>query len=153
GIVVAGGNNDLITKNRVENNTTAGILIASFPDGDTTWQPNDNRVIDNVSTGHPDDLSFFLVGENSGNCFEGNEFETSRPLDIETNMPCDGEYGDLSEQYAPQDPDSFQVIDYIDVPVPGPQENMPDALTAPAVPATDVFEAPDVDALTVPEGA
>ncbi|MDH3706694.1 MAG: right-handed parallel beta-helix repeat-containing protein [Acidimicrobiia bacterium] len=153
GLVVAGGNNDLITKNLAENNVNGGIAIATFPDGDTFWQPNNNRVIDNVALGNPLDLVFFSLGENSGNCFEGNTFETSQPADIETNVPCDAPYVDISDQYTPPDPDSFNVIDYIDVPVPGPQENMPDALTAPAVPATDVFVAPDVDAITVPEGA
>ncbi len=129
GIVVAGGENDLITKNLAENNASGGIAIATFPDGDTFWQPNDNRVIDNVAMGNPIDLVFFSIGENSGNCFEGNTFETSQPADIETNVPCDAEYVDISDQYTPADPESFSVIDYIDVPAPGPQESMPDALT------------------------
>ena len=47
GILVAGGNDDLVTKNRVFDHDIAGIGIVPIPDK-TVWLPNRNRVVDNV---------------------------------------------------------------------------------------------------------
>ncbi len=150
GIVVAGGENDLITKNRAVDNLNVGIAVAIFPDGDTIWVPSNNQVIDNVATGQPYDLAFLPGGGQLGNCFAGNTFETSAPADIETMAPCDGEGPTFTDLY-PIPSEAFSTIEHTEVPVPGPQPQMPDALTAPADPAIDPFVAPDMGAITVPD--
>ncbi len=95
-----------------------------------------------------------------GNCFAGNEFTSSAPQDIETLAPCDGEgQGDWTAgvldlatwiadaQNAPAPPS------YEDAPTPElePQENMPDAATAPPDPADDIVIDVDVAGIAVPD--
>jgi hypothetical protein len=124
------------------------------------WNPRGNRVVGNVvedsrladiAVGSLEDIS------TAGNCFADNTAATSAPLDLETLAPCDGTgSGDwaagalnlgaliVAAENAPPS------ADYRTTPVPGPQESMPDADTAPARPATDVPRAVDVDAIEVP---
>jgi hypothetical protein len=124
------------------------------------WNPRDNRVVDNVvedsrladiAVGSVDDVSGL------GNCFGGNTFATSAPLDVEALAPCEGEGSggdwsagalDLLALITAVQPPSG---DYKATPVPGPQPTMPDAESAPAHPASDVPTAPDVDAIEVPD--
>jgi hypothetical protein len=124
------------------------------------WEARDNRVVDNVvedsrvadiATGGLSDVSEL------GNCFAGNTFATSAPEDLEELAPCDGEGGDgdwsagaldlLALMTAEQPPSG----DYKTTPVPEAQENMPDADSAPAAPATDMPREVDLDAIEVPD--
>jgi hypothetical protein len=124
------------------------------------WNPRENRVVDNVvEDSRVADLAVGSVEDVSGlgNCFAGNTFATSAPLDVETLAPCEGEGsgGDwsagaldlLALMTAVQPPSG----DYKVTPVPGPQPTMPDAESAPARPATGAPTAPDVDAIEVPD--
>ncbi len=94
------------------------------------------------------------------NCWADNTFATSAPTDVESLAPCDQpvattgwDVGTLNvalwlveaETRPPAQP-----YDTAPTPEPEPQENMPDAATAPAHPATDVPFAVDLDAITVP---
>ena len=63
------------------------------------------------------------------------------PEGIEDAIPCGGELGDFQADNAAfgeivggEKPPSVSYED-VDLPDPGPQENMPDAATAPAAPA------------------
>jgi hypothetical protein len=131
---------------------------ASVPDT-VIWNPRDNRVVGNVvedsrladlAVGSTEDIS------QARNCFSDNTFTTSAPLKLETLAPCEGAGTgdwsagalDLAVLIASVHPPSQ---DYKTTPVPGAQENMPDAADAPARPATHPFEKPDVDAITVPD--
>jgi hypothetical protein len=90
------------------------------------------------------------------NCFEGNEFSSSAPRDVETLAPCEGTgSGDwnagalelpswLTEEHPP-------ATAYQRSPVPPDQPTMPDAESSPPRAATDVPEAVDLDAIAVPE--
>jgi Right handed beta helix region len=131
---------------------------ASIPDL-LIWNPRDNRVVGNVvedsrladiGVGSLDDVSQL------GNCFAGNTFATSAPLELEALAPCEGEGSggdwtagaiDLVALMTAVQPPSG---DYKTTPVPGEQENMPDAATAPADPATGMPPSVDVDAIEVP---
>jgi hypothetical protein len=90
-----------------------------------------------------------------GNCFADNEISSTAPTDLEALAPCEGEASggdwtagplDLTKFLAEKPPSG----DYKTSPVPDDQENMPDAETAPARPATDVPGDIDVDAIEVP---
>jgi hypothetical protein len=89
------------------------------------------------------------------NCFEGNEHSTSAPRNLEDLAPCDGEsQGDWADgplDFGPFLAEKPPSGDYKTTPVPGPQENMPDADTAPARPATDMPPSIDLDAIEVPD--
>ena len=125
------------------------------------WSPFNNRVIGNVlENNRVADIAVDTVDvdlSTLGNCFSGNTFKTSAPLELEKLGPCDaaGNGGDwtagslnviswLAEVHPPSQ-------DYkTSSPEPPSQTNMPDAATAPARPATDVPEKVDVAAIKVP---
>ena len=91
GVVIAGGQQDVITKNRVVDNDKVGIALApSIGLEDTPHQPVGNRVIGNVvqRSGFVD-LGVVASGADDQNCFSGNTFSTSAPSNIEQVMPCD----------------------------------------------------------------
>jgi hypothetical protein len=123
------------------------------------WDPRDNRVVGNVvEDSRLADIAVGTIGDISelGNCFSDNTFTTSAPRDLEALAPCEGEGsgGDwdagaldlIALMTAVQPPSG----DYKTSPVPGPQDNMPDADSAPADPATGPPPAVDVDAIEVP---
>jgi len=148
GIVIAGGNDNLITRNLVTDNSYAGIAVADFPDVNL-WLAERNTVTDNVVSGSVYDL--FVLSFNltpAGNCFSGNTFETSIPADIETAMPCDDDAGALEESGGPN-PGEFAVTDHTTMPAPPAQPTMPGALTEKARRA-GAPPAVNVDAVGVP---
>ncbi|MDZ7734596.1 MAG: hypothetical protein U5R31_17285 [Acidimicrobiia bacterium] len=131
------------------------------------WNATDNRVVGNVVTGSgmadiasatiPDPEAGVTI-ESLDNCFEENEVSSSAPENLQELAPCQGEGSggdfaqgslDLASLIADQ-PDAPPEDAYKSTPVPGDQENMPDARRAPA----ERFEGPatpDVESLTVPE--
>ncbi len=131
------------------------------------WNPFENRVVDNViesstvadiAVGTVDLLNTGETTDTLENCFSGNTFTTSQPASIETLAPCDGtgsgdwEAGALDLLGLLGQPAEKPPADiYKTTPEPADQENMPDAETAPAHPATDVPFKVDLDAITVPD--
>ncbi len=134
------------------------------PEGSLLWDSQENRVIGNVlSDNRGADLAVASAGGDIStfdNCWADNTFATSAPTDVESLAPCDQpvattgwDVGTLNvalwlveaETRPPAQP-----YDTAPTPEPEPQENMPDAATAPAHPATDVPFAVDLDAITVP---
>jgi hypothetical protein len=131
---------------------------ADIPDT-VLWHPRDNRVVGNVvEDSRLADIAVGTLGDVSGlgNCFSDNEHATSAPVDLEALAPCDGagSGGDWAAgalDFGPFLAEKPPSGDYKTSPVPADQENMPDAETAPARPATDAPGFPDVDAIEVPE--
>lgn len=152
GILVAGGNDNVVERNLVYDHDLVGIGVILLDDdeieGGLFW-PDGNVVRDNVveDSGAADiiladryvsargdlvDVLGLEGDEDADNCFEGNTFETSGPVDLEDVAPCEGERGgdpadgqfDILELATRETPESG---DYKDQPVPGPQENMPEA--------------------------
>ena len=131
------------------------------PGGALLWDSQQNRVIGNVlENNRVADILVASAGTDVstlGNCASGNTFTLSLPKNIETLAPCDGTgSGDwkdgeypiatwLGETHPPS-------VDWKIATLPPlqPQENMPDAATAPANPATNVPYAVDLAAITVP---
>lgn len=131
------------------------------PGGALLWDSQQNRVIGNVlEDNRVADILVASAGTDVatlGNCAGGNTFTLSLPRNIETLAPCDGtgsgdwkdgEYNIaawLGETHPPS-------VDWKTATLPAlqPQENMPDAATAPANPATDLPYAVDLAAITVP---
>ena len=158
GIVAAGGNDNLIVRNRVENNSYAGIALSIFFD-QNLWEANGNTVIENVVSGSEFDLAYVSIVEedgtygSKGNCFSDNTFTTSAPADIETFMPCDGEATNTTDTAIPNPDanvgDGFGTVDYDTMPAPSEQPSMPDADTAEGVPAGPPPSI-DIDSIGVP---
>jgi hypothetical protein len=127
------------------------------------WDAMQNSIVDNDVSGSA--LADIAVGSlqpdlaGLGNCFSGNTFASSAPLQLEALAPCEGEPTatdwsagvlDLGALVAAERPPA---VDYETAPTPEPpdQPSMPDAATAPAQPATNVPFEVDVDAITLPD--
>lgn len=122
------------------------------------WPTAENTIVGNEVSGSEYDLAIALLDEayDNGNCFADNVFTTSGPANIEQFLPCEGE-GTGSKDDSP-----FPILqlaeagppagDYKTTPEPDDQENMPDASSAPPVPATpdNVPMQIDVDSITLP---
>lgn len=165
GILVAGGINNTIERNRVADHDLGGIVVITYPESaEYTWEAIGNVVRDNVVSGSGlGDLSLWFDGEGretGGNCFAGNDFGTSAPLGIEDQLPCpapatadltDGAFDlaklAVNDGKPPSVP--YEQADLPEIPA-GEHPQMPDPEMAPARPAVDVPAAVDVDAIEVP---
>ncbi len=131
------------------------------------WEPYDNTVRDNViSDSGVADIGVEAVSEPTGglgNCFLGNDITSSAPAALETLAPC-------GSDFVPADDAAWSInllnvltwladadsappsVDYeIAVLPPIPDlDDMPDAATAPAEPATNMPRLVDLDAITTP---
>src|SRR5690606_20519715 len=104
------------------------------------------------------EADLILVGQGSdANQFCGNQFSTSLPPNLEALAPCGGPYQDLGSEATNRflqiiEEDRPPSADYtkVELPDPGPLENMPDAETAPPEPARDVEYQIDVTAIALP---
>ncbi len=161
GIVLAGTENSTVIRNRVFNHAMSGILLHPNIDKNV-WMAGDNTVQDNVVTGSGlADLTMAGPSQD-GNCFSGNEFDSSMPPPLEFRQPCSGLripssyamgplsalFGRLVEANLDLDPEVF----YGDMPHPEPQEQMPGGVDAPVRPAVNVFASakPNLDTVEVP---
>ena len=137
------------------------------PAGGILWDSQDNTVRNNVlEDNRRADIAVGSAGTDLwtlGNCFEGNTFTTSAPLDLETLAPCgtplskdtgDWTAGDLNvitwladQATAPPSVD-WKIATLPEMPV---FDSMPDAATAPGVVASATPPVVDLDAITVPD--
>jgi hypothetical protein len=155
GILVFGGVDNVIERNRVQDHDVTGVaLITAFDVG--TWPVTGNTVRDNVVSGSG--LADLAVWDDPGaeNCFAGNDHETTAPKELETLMPCDGEGSGDREAGALDlavlaDLDTKpESKDYKTMPEPEAQDSMPDADSADWGPAEAPREV-DLDAIEVPD--
>lgn len=161
GIIITGGVENLVTKNRVEGNLRGNIAVILWPFRDPGLPPFEaigNRVVGNIARGATGigDLVLWLADSSQGvqgNCFADNDFLTSFPADIEQVAPCGAPGGkdlpDIDLDKLAMGPPG---VDYKSVVAPPPQPTMPDAATAPARPATDLVIDVDVEAIALPPG-
>ncbi len=130
-------------------------VAADLPD-EQYWPSTGNTVRGNdISESGVADIIVAAIGpELNGFC--DNVFATSIPADIEISTPCDapapitgeGVVTELEQQTLERsEPPSYEDAQW---PEPGPLENMPDAETAPAEPAADTPEYPDIDTIALP---
>ena len=137
--------------------------VSTAPPESLLWDAYQNVVTDNVV--EDSRIADIAVGSivdpaTLGNCFAGNTFATSAPIDVEALAPCEGEGAgdwtagalDLGARIAAAE-SAPPSVDYAEAELPElePLENLPDAATAPAAPATDMPPTVDVDAIVVPE--
>jgi hypothetical protein len=147
GIAVGAGTSNKILNNRVEGHLGAGILVIPLDDRD----PEDNEIRGNLLVNNRVDLVAQLLGASPGtNCFAANTFATSDPANIESLLPCGGALQPWQPSGTYQPPTPPPTADYRQIPAPAPQPQMPDALTAPARPATGTPTFPDPTLIGVP---
>jgi plastocyanin len=162
GILVAGGVDNLVTRNLVEDHRNHGIAAIPMVD-QNLWISERNEIRGNVVRGSG--VADLALGAPAagGDCFSGNDHRSSLPPAIETLYGCGfsptgGGGGDLSVttgllgRFAQALGGDFPHGDWEDQPVPPPQEQMPDAAERPPAPAVDVPMEIDLAAIAVPEG-
>jgi hypothetical protein len=135
-------------------------LEVNIPDGPLLWDSIGNRVVGNVlSDNRQGDVIIASAGTDEatlGNCVSDNELAFTAPAGLQEVAPCDAAQGTwpaerynvaawLGETHPPS-------VDWKTATLPelAEQENMPDAATAPAAPATDVPMKVDLAAIVVP---
>ena len=171
GILIAGGDDDIVERNLVYDHDIAGIGVITLPEkvlspGNKKAQNFDarrNTVRDNVTRN--DRVADLLLvttlsdaKDAGGNCFSGNQFHTSLPPNLEQLVPCGSapspsftaDIGRFAAAFTAGKPKG---ADYKVVRLPAPPllEDMPDAATAAAHPAdANVPMHIDLSGITVP---
>ena len=122
GIAIGGGTKNVIVRNRVVGHDRAGIELLDLD----TFLPIDNRIEGNELADNAVDLAYAVRGaiDGGGNCFVGNTFASSLPIDIERLLPCDA-VAQAFEVPAPLSLAAPPKIDYRAVPAPDDQPSMP----------------------------
>jgi plastocyanin len=168
GILVAGGNDNVVERNLVYDHDLVGIGVIPLPE--RVISPDDpkainfdarrNRVEDNeLHNNRAADIalvtSITAPKDPGGNCFAANQFSTSLPVNLEILVPCGGT---VSPTYETDLAKFVQLLtakkpggaDYQKVVLPAPPDlpDMPDAKNAPARPA-NAGVPPAVDLETV----
>jgi ribosomal protein S6E (S10) len=147
GIAIGGGSDDDILRNRVEGNTSVGILVTD----EAGYSPRHDVVSGNaLSANHVDLVYLSGVGgaaATNGNCFTGNTFSSSAPSQIETVMAC-GHSATVTSSFTGVASPSG--VNYVTIAPPAPQPGMAAAATAPAVPASHEPPTVDMAAVTLP---
>jgi Right handed beta helix region len=149
GIVLAGGQENTVARNRVVGHEGAGIALQVSVDG---FQPEGNRVVGNVLRGNALDLAVDIDAPDLAplrSCFAENRYRRSLPPAIERRLPCDRAPAPVAGtpmRHLPSPPQ----VDYRRVAAPPPQPQMPDARSAPPRPALGLPGAIDLDAIPVP---
>ena len=146
GIAVAGGNENVIARNRVTRSERYGIAVfptARFvvfdpgaPEPGPPWRPRGNRVFRNVATGSGRADLALATGSGTRNCFTSNVVRRVLPEGLQTRT-CAGvsPAGDPSVASALTRPVRVMFDEtirrrnpppYTSMPVPAPQPNMPE---------------------------
>ncbi|HEX6261761.1 MAG TPA: PLDc N-terminal domain-containing protein [Actinomycetota bacterium] len=162
GVLLAGGTDNIVVRNRVEGHERYGI--AAVPNLDANlWVTEGNEVRANLVRGSGEaDLA--LGGPAAGgDCFAENDHGTSLPPAIEALAGCGlrltGGAGDLGVtfsllgRFAQALSGEFPRGDYRTATVPPPQQTMPGAETSPPAPAVDVPMEISLDEVGAPQGA
>jgi Phospholipase_D-nuclease N-terminal len=159
GIVLGGGNDSLVARNRVVDHANHGILVTPNLD-EHLWTSSGNRVVGNVVEGSGRaDLA--LAGPaGGGNCFQDNRARTSIPVGLQAFQRCSGPRlplrMDLSTtlaslgQVAEANTGAYPVNRPEDQPVPQAQAQLPGGAGAPVRPAVDVFASHRVGLAGIP---
>jgi plastocyanin len=139
GIIVAGGRDNQIRGNRIEDQATYGIAVLPNLD-QNLWVTSGNRIDGNdVERSSRADLALGAPSA-GGDCFTDNQFRTSAPPVIESLNGCGsllapsfGEFGvsiGLLERFAEAAAGHVAHNDWHDQPDAPPEPSMPDAETA-----------------------
>ena len=144
GVALIGSVGDIVTKNRVVDNTKVGIVLAPNPGLQTNVYPSTHNQVTNnvVQRSGMADLATVLATADDNNCFSGNTFSTTAPANLEQVKPCGGAAGTGDLATGALDIGKFldtsqnpKGVPYGKTPVPRQQRNLPRAARARARPA------------------
>ena len=134
GVVIAGGNNNIIKNNVIVDHDLYGVILTASMDVNY-WPAHGNRVEENlILSSRKADIAVSGVS-NLANCFEGNYFNTSIPPGLQALNGCENNIiplsADLSGLWSTiarliyANTGDFYQDDWRTLPAPEQQENMP----------------------------
>ena len=134
GVVIAGGNNNIIKNNVIVDHDLYGVILTASMDVNY-WPAHGNRVEENlILSSRKADIAVSGVS-NLANCFEGNYFNTSIPPGLQALNGCKNNIiplsADLSGLWSTiarliyANTGDFYQDDWRTLPAPEQQENMP----------------------------
>ena len=134
GVVIAGGNNNIIKNNVIVDHDLYGVILTASMDVNY-WPAHGNRVEKNlILSSRKADIAVSGVS-NLANCFEGNYFNTSIPPGLQALNGCEKNIiplsADLSGLWSTiarliyANTGDFYQDDWRTLPAPEQQENMP----------------------------
>ena len=134
GVVIAGGNNNIIKNNVIVDHDLYGVILTASMDVNY-WPAHGNRVEENlILSSRKADIAVSGVS-NLANCFEGNYFNTSIPPGLQALNSCEQNIiplsADLSGLWSTiarliyASTGDFYQDDWRTLPAPDQQENMP----------------------------
>jgi hypothetical protein len=83
GIGIAGGSDDVVQNNTVQDSARYGIVVFATVDRENEWMPERNRVASNTVRGSGVADLALALGSGEGNCFEKNQHSSSLPTDLD----------------------------------------------------------------------
>jgi hypothetical protein len=138
GIGIDGGSDNRFIRNRVADNSNAGLVITATAD----VPPLGNQIVDNTFTGNGVDVgwTFPTATRGRGNCLRGNDLRTTVPARLAATASCPLPAKSPSSAGKWAMPTAPGGIPFTEVAPPGPQPQFPHAATTgatavPAVPA------------------
>ncbi|MGY0059931.1 right-handed parallel beta-helix repeat-containing protein [Streptomyces sp. LZ34] len=151
GIGVDGGNANQFVRNRIADNSNAGLLITATAD----IPPNGNQILDNTFAANSVDVgwTFPTATKGRGNCLRGNELRTTMPARLATTASCPRPARSPSPSGTWAKPTAPGGIPFTEVAAPGRQPQFPKATTtgATAVPAVPAL--PDTADIRLPSAS
>ena len=156
GIIIAGGNNNVIKNNVINNHDVFGVVVTAIFDSNY-WPAHGNLVQDNIII-NSKKADIALSGlSNMGNCFKGNKIQTSFPPGLQIWNSCGkqaiGLGADLAGLWSSiaravyVNQGSFETGDWKTMPKPPIQPNMPSprSFFNNIFPAVNVYENYKID--------
>ncbi|MER7790392.1 right-handed parallel beta-helix repeat-containing protein [Streptomyces sp. NPDC097640] len=148
GIGVDGGTDNQFIRNRIADNSNAGLVITANAD----IQPNGNQILDNTFAANNVDVgwTFPTATKGRGNCLRGNELRKTVPARLATTASCPRPARSSSPSGTWVNPTAPGGIPFTDVAAPKRQPQFPNATTtgATAVPAVPAL--PDTADIRLP---
>jgi hypothetical protein len=163
GVLIGGGIGNVVERNVIADHEQHGVLIT--PMYDRNWWPARRNVVRENRIARSGRADLALGGPASfGNCFAANQYAAAAPAGLELFHGCGGLRLPLGFDPLPLvsivgyrgfTVGRREFPDWRHQPVPPPQAVMPNAATAPARPAVQVFEGLhfDVSQAQLPAGA
>ncbi|KAK1181048.1 right-handed parallel beta-helix repeat-containing protein [Streptomyces sp. NBS 14/10] len=148
GIGVDGGTANRFVRNRIADNSNAGLVITATAD----IQPDGNQILDNTFAANSVDVgwTFPTATKGRGNCLRGNELRKTVPARLATTASCPRPARSLSPSGTWAKPTAPGGIPFTEVAAPGRQPQFPKATTTGATAVPAVLALPDTADIRLP---
>jgi hypothetical protein len=134
GIGIGGGQANVVTRNRIEGNPAAGVIVASHED----IPPDANRIAGNAAHRNGVDLVYAAStrAPGAGTCFAAAPGTRTQPGDLLRAMGCPAPARRAGVEIPDMHPPAG--LSFLEVPMPPAQPGMPAPATAPHPSATGI---------------